>query len=151
MIYIPKIEMIPTMLMIPKKIDIKASANILFFLSGLCSLWFPIISAVVTSYDRQGERICFPLSLFRELNNDRFKVHVERLRTIVGLLIFILKRSGISANSPFTELVTNGVISLYRIQANSLYLISFLVLTSYDLTIFYIFSWISMKFDLRIH
>jgi hypothetical protein len=49
--------------MIPKKIDIKASANILFSLSGLCSVWFPIISAVVTSYDRQGERKS--LSLFR--------------------------------------------------------------------------------------
>lgn len=36
-------------------------------LSGMKNLcWFPIISAVVTSYDRQGERICFPLSLFRD-------------------------------------------------------------------------------------
>lgn len=42
------------------------SEHFTVLLSGMKNLcWFPIISAVVTSYDRQGESV-FTLSLFRD-------------------------------------------------------------------------------------
>lgn len=47
--------------------DKHESEHFTVLLSGVKILcWFPIISAVVTSYDRQRERF-YPLSLFRDL------------------------------------------------------------------------------------
>ena len=52
------------------------SEHFTVLLSGMKNLcWFPIISAVVTSYDRQGESV-FTLSLFRELMVEDNVIHL---------------------------------------------------------------------------
>lgn len=79
MAYIAITAMNPKEMITPKKIAVKIIANISVLLSGVKNLcWFPIISAVVTSYDRQGESFTsLPVSgLMAEDKLPRF-IHVH--------------------------------------------------------------------------